>query len=275
MFEMLPTLKERHPDLKIILTLFNDRVPQYVAGAVDYQEYIDQYVTDNVAVAKSLSKKMSKRNAVSVIPNGIDAYNEFNATLFNRSAERKKMGLKTHDIAVFFVGRLSEEKNPDVFIRAARLAINTSKKKNLKFFLIGDGVMRQEVELLIDNDGSDDITWLGYQSEVGRYLSAADIFVLPSSIEGFPLSILEAMAMGVAVVASNVGAVAEVIDTGKDGYVVKPGSADEIAQKVISLAEDPAKLDAMKAVGRKKVEQKYSNRILGANYRNLYEDITK
>jgi glycosyltransferase involved in cell wall biosynthesis len=170
---------------------------------------------------------------------------------------------------------LSEEKNPDVFIRAARLAINTSKKKNLKFFLIGDGVMRQEVELLIDNDGSDDITWLGYQSEVGRYLSAADIFVLPSSIEGFPLSILEAMAMGVAVVASNVGAVAEVIDTGKDGYVVKPGSADEIAQKVISLAEDPAKLDAMKAVGRKKVEQKYSNRILGANYRNLYEDITK
>ena len=273
MFEMLPTLKERHPELKVILTLFNDRVPQYVSGAVDYQDYIDRYVTDNSAVAKSIKKKIGKNAVISVIPNGIDAYGEFNSTLYDRSRERKKLGLREGDIAVFFVGRLSEEKNPDVFIRAARLASNTNKKKNLKFFLIGDGAMRQEIEALINNETSDDITWLGYQSDVARYLSAADIFVLPSSIEGFPLSILEAMAMGVVVIASDVGAVAEVIDSGKDGYVVEPGSADQIARKIITLSKDPIKLAAMKAVGRKKVEQKYSNRILGANYRNLYEDI--
>ncbi len=270
-FDMLPELKARHPELKVVLTLFNDRVPEYVAGAVKYQPYIDEYVTDNQAVATSFEKRLKPGEVVTVIPNGIDAYNEFSPTLFNRDTQRTQLKLGTDDIAVFFVGRLSEEKNPDVFIEAAKLVIDQNEANNVKFYIIGDGPMRPEVEKLIKGAETESITYLGYQSAVASYLSAADIFVLPSSIEGFPLSILEAMAMEVAVIASDVGAVADVIESGVDGYVITPGSEAEIAETVNLLVADITKLNDIKAKGRKKVENQYSNRILGANYKKLYK----
>jgi len=106
---------------------------------------------------------------------------------------------------------------------------------------------------------------------VARCLSTADIFVLPSSIEGFPLSILEAMAMEVAIIASDVGAVAEVVETGKDGFVVTPGSAKEITESISALGKDANLLASMKKHARHEVETKYSNIALGKNYRRLYK----
>lgn len=272
-FTMMPELKRRHPNLKIILTLFNDRVPEYVQGAVEYQEYIDRYVSDNSAVARSLGDKLAPGAEITVIPNGIDAYNEFNSTLFDRVKERSLLGIKEKDISVFFVGRLSEEKNPDVFVRAANTLAGSSKYEHIKFFIIGDGPMRHEVEKLIKENHNENIKYLGYQSEVARYLSSADIFVLPSKIEGFPLSILEAMAMGVAVIASDVGAISEVLKSDTDGYVVKPGSSEEIVSIIKNLADSEAKLKSVKNKAHAKVEKKYSNRILGVNYRKLYEEV--
>jgi len=122
---------------------------------------------------------------------------------------------------------------------------------------------------------SKNVVYLGYQSEVARYMSAADIFVLPSSIEGFPLSILEAMAMELAVVASDVGAVKEVLEDGKGGFVVTPGSAAEIVSVIEKLQTDPKLLNDVKQAGRKKVEEKYSNIILGKNYTKLYRSLSK
>ena len=274
-FEMLPTLRKKFPKLKIILTLFNDRVPDYVAGAIKYQKYINLYSTDNNAVAKSLESKLQDKTEVMVIPNGIDVYVEYNPVHFDRDAQRHELGVGAHDIVVLFVGRLSQEKNPDVFIKAAQIALSKNRSKNLKFFLIGDGVMRSEVERLVIEADTNAIKWLGYQENVAQFLSAADIFVLPSSIEGFPLSILEAMAMKVVVIASDVGAVSEVIESGKDGYVVQPGSADEIARRIITLVKDGTKLSLMKTNVREKVEQKYSNRVLGSNYTSLYRGLKK
>lgn len=276
-FAMMPELKKRHPHLKIILTLFNDRVPEYVQGAIEYQQYIDQFVSDNAAVAKNLGSKLGDNARFTVIPNGIDVYNEFSASLFDSEAERAGLSLQKKDIAIFFVGRLSEEKNPDVFIRAAAAIARSASHKHLKFFMIGDGPMRQELEALMRQVNADNLTYLGYQpvTEVAKYLSAADIFVLPSKIEGFPLSILEAMGMGVAVIASDVGAVSEVIDSGEDGYVITPGATDEIVKIIKNLAGNEAKLGDIKKKTRAKAESKYSNRILGVNYRKLYDEIAE
>ena len=66
-----------------------------------------------------------------------------------------------------------------------------------------------------------------------------------------------------------------VFDSEKDGFVVQPGSADEIADKLTLLARDTRKLSAMKKLVRKKIEQHYSNRILGVNYKRLYDELTK
>ena len=273
-FKMLPELKKRFPELKVAVTMFNDRV-EYFEQSIRYKEHIDGYVSDNEKVANNYHKQIGSSAQVTVVPNGINCYDEFSPNLFYRAKEREALGLLDDDLAVFFVGRLSEEKNPDVFLQVAEKMLANGKNANIKFLVIGDGPMREEVESMIKKSANANIHYLGYQSEVARYFSAADIFVLPSSIEGFPLSILEAMAMRVAVVASDVGAVAEVVESGKEGFVVKAGDANEIADAITKLSADSKKLDAMKNSARQKVEERYSNRILGANYKKLYKDLVK
>lgn len=274
-FKMLPEIKKRHPQLKIVITMFNDRVPHYFKPSIELNEYVDIYASDNSATANHYKQKLPGRKTVLTIPNGIDCYDIFNPTLFDRKAERTNLGLSENDIAVFFIGRLSEEKNPDVFLNAAKEVLGNNKKPAVKFFVIGDGAMRLVIEKQIASIGSKNIKYLGYQTDIARFLSAADIFVLPSSIEGFPLSILEAMAMKVVVVASDVGAVSDVLDNGRDGFIIKPGSAEDISRIIIKLYNNREVLEKTKIAARSKLEKKYSNAVLKKNYLKLYKDVLK
>lgn len=274
-FDMLPEIKKRHPKLKIIVTMFNDRVESYFNPSINLRKYIDIYTTDNLLTAKHYSHELPASKPVITIPNGVDCYDIFNPDLFDRGAERLKLGISEDDIAIFFIGRLSEEKNPDVYLSAAQRVLESGNNPKVKFFVVGDGGMRLDVEKQIAAIGSGSIFYLGYQSDIPRLLSAADIFVLPSSIEGFPLSILEAMAMNVAVVASDVGAVSDVIVNRRDGFVVRPGSVDDITKIIIKLANNKKLLDKIKTTAQTKLRKKYSNVILGENYSNLYKDILK
>lgn len=270
MFAMLEALKARHPNLKVIVTMFNDRV-EYFEQSTKYEKYIDMFVSDNQKVAQHYQRLLNENKPVRVIPNGINCFDEFSPQLFNREARRKELGIASDDLAVFFVGRLSPEKNPDVFLRAAA-AVLEKGVKHVQFFMIGDGPMRPEIDALLGEIDDKRVHYLGYQSKVAQFLSAADIFVLPSAIEGFPLSILEAMAMETVVIASDVGAVAQVVESGKGGFVITPGSAKEIVALITKLLKDCKLMTSMKHVARDEVETKYSNIKLGENYRRLYRE---
>lgn len=274
-FPMLHRLKHECPNVKVIVTMFNDRVPNYVTGVVDHQEYIDILTSDNQKTTKSFKDKLLPSSNIKLIPNGINGDKEFSLELFNRRNERHELGIRKDDLSVFFVGRLSEEKNPDVFVRAAEIVLSKNDAANVKFFVIGDGPMRNDIEKQIKKLSSKNIVYLGYQAEVARYLSAADVFVLPSSIEGFPLSILEAMAMKVVVIASRVGAIPDVIDHGQNGFIIEPGSADEIADTVLDLNKDRRRVEKIKLIGRDILEKKYSHTQLGKNYKGLYREAIK
>lgn len=270
LFELLPAIAAKHPELKVIVTLFNDRAG-YIEQLDAIREHIDTLSTDNRQVADIYRKQGWSDAAIRLIPNGIDCYKKFNQTLFDRSAERAALAIAENQKAVFFIGRLSEEKNPDVFVEAAVEIIEKQSNDNLVFFIIGDGPMRQQLEKQIKRCNSSRLTYLGYQDNIARYLSAADIFVLPSAVEGFPLSILEAMAMRVAVIASDVGAVSDVITSGRSGFIVEPGSVQEIVDVVMKLGAEHELLETVKDNARFEVEKLYSNIVLGKNYRALYE----
>jgi len=272
-FQLLPEVKKKYPNLKVAVTMFNDRV-EHFEKSVRAQELVDMYISDNNGVAEHYKRRLAKGKEVRIIPNGIDCYKEFNPALFNRLEQRHSLGIEPNDIAVFFIGRLAEEKNPVLFIEVAQ-RILAARPHNIKFYVIGDGPLKEQVEVKIKQAGEANIHYLGYKADVSSYLAAADIFALPSSIEGFPLSILEAMAMEVAVVASDVGAVAEVINSGDDGIVVKAAAENEFADKIKQLIDHPEQLEAIKAKARQKVEKKYSNTLLGENYTKLYKDLSQ
>lgn len=268
-FDMLPEIRKRYPNIKVIVTLFNDKV-NYFENAIKYSEYIDTFSSDNRIVDTHYKKdlKAKKHTDIKLIENGINTDTIFAPTLFNRVEERRSLGILNDDLAVFYIGRLSEEKNPDIFIKAAKVLIE--KHPNIKFYIIGDGPMKNEVEAQISNIGNVAIQYLGYQSDIPRYLSAADIFVLPSSIEGFPLSVPEAMSMQVAVIASRVGAVPDIIEHGVNGFVVEPEQHDEIVTVVSEMYNKRDELKQVKIKAREKAVKKYSAKLLGENYKELY-----
>jgi len=268
-FDMLAELKSRHPNLKVILTMFNDRV-EYFEQSVLFSSYIDIYSSDNLKVANHYKRLLPPKHQTICIPNGIDSDGKYNLNLYNRNSVRASLGLAKTDIACFFVGRLSSEKNPNIFIDVARKIIESGKYPNLKFFIIGDGVMNSQITGSVKQINNDKLRYIGYKAEVAEFLSAADVFILPSSVEGFPLSLLEAMAMNLVSIASDVGAVAEVLDDGITGFVVEPGSAEEIISILGKLHENPKLLLKIGKNARIAVEEKYSAEKLGENYTKLY-----
>jgi O-antigen biosynthesis protein len=271
-FEMLPEIKKKHPDIKVVVTMFNDRV-EYFEQSVSFSAYVDIFTTDNNKVKKHYTSLLPKGHPVVCIPNGIDSSSKYNKAFYDRSAIRNNLGIEPDEIVCLFVGRLSEEKNPNVFVGAAKTLISSKKYQNLKFYVIGDGPMHDEIVKAIDGAKSSKLIYLGYKAEVAEYLAAGDIFVLPSSIEGFPLSLLEAMAMGLVCVASDVGAVDEVIVEQKTGYIIRPaGSENRVVELITLLHSDRKLLEVIGDNARKSVEKKFSSRILGKNYNMLYRN---
>jgi glycosyltransferase involved in cell wall biosynthesis/SAM-dependent methyltransferase len=273
MLEFLPEIRLHFPDLKIVITMFNDSV-DYFPDVVSAAPYVDAYVSDNDLALKSLAKASEGNENVLIrrIPNGVDATTVFNPKRYDRDEMRKKLGMQSNEVAVFFIGRLSQEKNPNVFIDVARDAME-NKSSTHRFFMIGDGIMKDQlVNNYKDVMENDKFEYLGYQKDVSKYLAAADVFILPSSIEGFPLSVIEAMAMRVVSICSRVGALPSVIHEGVDGYLVTPGSSKEIYEKLMKIKSDKA-LEDMKDNARELVMSNYTIEILGRNYKDIYGDL--
>jgi glycosyltransferase involved in cell wall biosynthesis len=270
MFDLLPELRRRHPRLKILVTMFNDRV-EFFPDSMRHAECIDAYSSDNQRVVDHLHRLLGSGKKAVVIPNGVNCFERFNPELYDRAEVRRELGLRDDELMVLYIGRLSEEKNPDVFVAAARKMLAARKASGIRFFMIGDGPMRPQIERAIHALGNKSaVTYLGYRTEVPKFLSAADVYVLPSAFEGFPTSVLEAMAMNVAVIASDVGAVSSVIDSGNNGFVVTPGSAVEIAEALYRLRQNPKLLAQFKRDSRNLVTTKYSTKVLGENYARFY-----
>jgi colanic acid/amylovoran biosynthesis glycosyltransferase len=140
---------------------------------------------------------------------------------------------------VFCVARLSPEKGHTFLLGA--LKILSDKGRRLQLLLAGDGPSRTELAKLADSLGiSDRVTFLGFLNErqIIDELDKADLFVLPSFVEGVPVCVMEAMAVGVPVVATNVGGTGELIKDRKTGILIPPSDADAIADAVVEMIEN-------------------------------------
>jgi glycosyltransferase involved in cell wall biosynthesis len=119
-----------------------------------------------------------------------------------------------------------------------------------------------------------DVIYTGFRDDVPALLSALDLFVLPSLQESCPVALLEAMAMRVPVVATDVGSVREMVTNGHSGFVVPPGDAGALAQAVLTyLAQPPSQIRAMVEAARKKVEQEFTVHTVAQQQGQLYRRV--
>lgn len=159
-----------------------------------------------------------------------------------------------HPPRVVMVGRLVQQKNPRLFVAAA--AALRARLPDVRFRLVGDGPLRGEIEQAARTAGlADALEMAGERRDVPALLRDADLFWLTSDWEGLPNAVLEAMASGLPVVATDVGGTAELVDAGVEGYVVDAGDRDALVARSLEILADPARHAHMRQAARARAAQ--------------------
>ncbi|MDB4931261.1 MAG: glycosyl transferase group 1 [Myxococcaceae bacterium] len=204
---------------------------------------------------------------VVVIPNAVDARDI--STPLSRDEARAALGIPAGDFVAAVVGRLSHEKGQDLALRA--LASARAQGADVTFALAGDGPDREMLEGLAKELGLGlAVRFLGHQKQVGVVYKACDMLVMPSRSEAMPNALLEAMTLGLPVVATRVGGVPEVADDGEMAWIVEPESADALARAVVDCVARPDERARRVAQARARTTERHDPARRAERYLSLY-----
>ncbi len=202
---------------------------------------------------------------------GIDMgkFNPDNIT--NKQGLREEYGIGDDDFVLTFVGRIVKDKGINELVEAFEYL--SLKYSDIKLLLIGwnedkGNPVSDKTKEIIDNNKNIIVT--GPQSNIVPFLSITDLFVFPSYREGFGLSLMEAGAMNVPSIASNIPGCNEVVIDGKTGILIEPRSASAIIENVEKLYNDRELLKRIKLNCRNSIIERYEQKKLWQNYREHY-----
>lgn len=214
------------------------------------------------------------QGTVQLIPNGVDT-DRFRPASSPEAKQRlrQQKGLPSHGILVGCVAALRPVKNHAGLLEALG-RIMPGSRAAVFLALVGDGPLRRDLENLAREMALEDrVLFLGKRTDVADLLRCFDLFVLNSLTEGLSYALLEAMASGLPVVATAVGAAVRLIDDGRQGFLVAPKDTEALAQALKKLLDDPLALQRMGKEARKTVESEYGINKMLERYRALYMEV--
>jgi glycosyltransferase involved in cell wall biosynthesis len=175
-------------------------------------------VTVSSSLASSIHIKYGiSSESIKIIPNGIDT-SHYSPDQRIRMVTRKELHFNEDDFVIVFSGRLDPVKNFGLLLEVFEYCYKADS--SIKLLVVGDGPERQKIEqICTQNEIDAGLVMLGQKSEVLPYLRAGDVFLLTSLTEQMPLTILEAMSVGLPVIASDVGEIRTIIDDGENGFL--------------------------------------------------------
>lgn len=173
-------------------------------------------------------------------------------------------------VVIAVVANLRPEKGHLVFLEAAqRLA---RRHPAARFLVVGDGPCRERIERRIwELRLTDRVRLTGPAKDVPALLRAVDIAVLPSLHESFPNAVMEAMAASLPVVATDTGGTRELVIDGHTGYVVRPGDAGALAERMGTLCDDPGARRKMGEAGRRRIIEEFTVEKMARDFERLYD----
>jgi glycosyltransferase involved in cell wall biosynthesis len=202
-----------------------------------------------IAVSREVARSIGRRSGppVHVIPNGIDA-DSIRALALTREAARDELGLPPGVPVVGTIGGVTAKKGHVHLVRATASLL--ARVPDARAVIVGLPIDPEPVRRAIGEAGLEGRVLLaGYHPAAARLLPAFDVFALPSLHEGMPVSLLEAMALGIPVVASRVGGVPEVVTDGADGLLVPPADDGALAAALADVLLDAGRRRAFGEAG--------------------------
>jgi len=205
-----------------------------------------------------------------VIHRAIDP-NKFTA-IGGKLESRKQLGIDGSLPVVCFVGNLTRQKRPDRFVDVVSKL--RQQLPGIQGWIIGDGPLRSDTEHKIQTTGQQgNIRMWGYQSDVGTFLSAADLLLLPSESEGLPGVVLEAGYLGVPAVATDVGGIRECLQSGKSGYIVPNFDFDAFVGSAQHLLTDSELRQRFSAEAKTLVSSGFTITNVATKYQDFLQKI--
>jgi glycosyltransferase involved in cell wall biosynthesis len=167
------------------------------------------------------------------------------------------------------VATFKEQKGHRYLVEAALPLV--TQFPDVQFLLIGDGDLKDQIMIQVSESNLDEhFHFLGMRDDVPDLLAASDCFVLPSLWEGLPMALIEAMASGLPVIASDVSGTRQVMISGETGLLVPPGDAGQLTQAMLQLLRDPGCAQAMGVAAKRRVEAYFSARKQAQDHVSLF-----
>lgn len=203
---------------------------------------------------------------------GIDL-NKFKSKMESRYEIRKQLNIEENDFVLVSVGELSKRKNHEVIINAL---VKVKKKiPNIKYIICGKGDLKNYLtQRVIDLKLDDNVIFTGYKENVVDILNASDCFVFPSKQEGLPVSLMEAMAVGLPVICSYIRGNRDLIKYKKGGFFIKNDNIQDYASKILIIANNKNIKDNMGNWNRQRVKS-FSKDKVELKMRNIYKMVSQ
>ena len=240
---------------RILLTRRVDNPePRWWVG-LKYRLY-DHVITISEGIRRVLLDEGLPEDKVSCVHSAVDQQR------FGGRCERSWMlnefGLPEDARCIAMVAQFIERKGHRYLLQAVPAIVD--KYPDVRFLLFGQGPLLAQIRTWIETSPalSSNVILCGFRPDLERILPCIDILVHPAEMEGLGVSLLQAAACGVAIVATRAGGMPEIVDDDYNGYLIAPGAVDELVDRVKRLLEQPERLAAMGEHGRQRVAERFS-----------------
>ncbi len=223
-------------------------------------------------IEKGINAKIFSSDDVELIRSGIDI-SEFSDVKIDKAIKKKELGVELGKPLVGMIACFKPQKAPLDFVKAAHLVCQ--KMSDVRFVVAGDGELRPPMEELINSlDLKDKIKLLGFRRDIPEIMKCLDVFVLTSLWEGLPKVIVQTIAAGIPIVATEVDGSSEVIKNGINGFLVKPGDVEGIAEKIMYILQKPKDFK-FEISGLKSILDEFDINLMVKKQGKLYEALVK
>jgi len=230
-------------------------------------------ITLNRQMRSDLAAECSiSEERIQIIANGVDV------EVFRPREERQKLraafGLPADRLILGNVARLDPVKNHGVILRALRRLADQRLK--VYFLLVGDGPHRTVLEQEIQRLGlASEVRLFGYSNRVPELLNCMDLYVQSSLYEGFSNTVLEAMACGVPILATDVGGTGDILNEGREGFFFQPDDDEKLASLIVRLTQDTERRRLLGERARHRAVEQFPIQSMVRNYQTIYQDLVR
>jgi len=244
--------------------------------------FVLRHLASRIVVVAAGARAETSRNfdvpvdRIAVVPNGIDPLSVALPAQFDRAEKRRQLGIRPGEQVLCSVARLDESKGHRYLLGALAVLQARQTELRIRSLLVGGGPELGRIRELGTTLGlGEQIALLGVRADVAEIVAASDVFVLPSLNEGLSQALLEAMALGTPVVATNVGGTPDAVEPGRTGWCVPPAAPVALADAIQHSLEEPLTAINYAHAARAMVAERFPIAAHVSRLQTLYECVTR